>query len=527
MRARIRCFGFLAALFFALSALPAEATLRPDTSPNSDSLEGSLPQVNPAPPAAQPPAPPPPPPQEAIELTPLVFNPLLPETPVAWVNEKPITAASLLALVLEQNFSTGVSALVMGKILEIELKRAQVTLTDEDIASEMAEMVAQIAPGKSIEEVEKSGQTSLKHLRSQARTTRGWKLLFWTAQKVPEDQRTGQTQQLMMSFFIQQTMQRYDRKIRGQNPQPTIPGVVAQIVEKETNNEIVVGANEALDFLIGLVKQSGLLDARNELVDRAILEVETAKAGIKVSDDEVANWASGMRAKHPPPFTWEQICRIKGTTPEREMERWRRIQGWKRTLKEQPTDEQVLKFLEAHKSFFLGKTKKVSHILFRTTDDVTGLPLSPEKQKEALDNATMAFEKLQEGVDFGYLAETYSEDSVTAKGKGRLGQPIKEWGGGLDKAFQAAAWKLEAIGDMSGPVKSSFGWHVIKLEEINAPQAKQEPNWKEPRYWEWVTDEFDTMQMENFLEGLKKSAGVKLAPEAVIFELKGHDYNKI
>lgn len=476
------------------------------------------------PPAAAPVPPPAPPPPEPVVLTPLEFVPALPTTPVAWVDETPVPASTLLELVLEQNFSTGVSALMMGKIAEIELKAAGQEITEKDLREELTDMIASFAPGKTLEEVEKSGQTSMKHLMAQARNTRAWKKLFWTAQKVPDDQRTNQTQQLMLQFFMRQKMEPYDRRIRGQNPAPTIPGIVAQIVNKETKNEIVIGASEALDFLIGLVKPSGLIEARNEVVERAVLAAALAKAKAAVTEEEVANWAAKMRAKHPPPFTWDQICRIKGTSMEREMERWRRIQAWKRISGQQPAEAEIETFLNEHKHFFLGKTKKISHILVRTTDEVTGLTLGSEKEKEAEETIKVIRDKLVEGVDFGWLAENYSDDTVTAKGKGRLGQPIKEWGGGLDPRFQTAAWKLENIGDLSEPVRSQFGWHVIKLEEVTNPQAKQEPNWKEERYWEWIQDEFESQKMNAWLSELKAEAKVRLAPDAVVFALKDREY---
>lgn len=72
------------------------------------------------------------------------------------------------------------------------------------------------------------------------------------------------------------------------------------------------------------------------------------------------------------------------------------------------------------------------------------------------------YKQLQEGKDFTKLAKEQSEDRGTAQNGGELpwfgtGQMIPE--------FQEAAFKLENPGDISEPVRSFYGWHIIKLLE--------------------------------------------------------------
>ena len=462
-------------------------------------------------------------PSGPVILPPLVFLPELPTDPVASVDGVPIPASDILKIILDQNFTTGVTALVMGKIAELELQKAKVTLTDGDIVDELNGMLAQMAPGKTLEDIEREGSTSMTHLRSNARATRAWKKLFWTAQNIPEDQRTNQTNTMLHQFFMKTAPDNYDRRIRGANPAPAA-GTVAQIVDKTTGNEILVGASEALDFLMGLVKLSGMTDARKEAIERRILESEMKAKNVTVTEEEVATWAAHMRTVYPPPFSWEQILRATGSTAEKEMERWRRIQAWKRITGVNLTQEQLDQFLADNKSFFLGKTKKVSHVLFRTTDEVTGLPLPTEQRAAAESSAKEALRKLQEGVDFGWLAETYSEDTVTAKGKGRLAAAIKQWGGGLDPAFQNAVWSMEKVGELTGPVQSSFGWHVIKLEEVNNPAAKQEPDWKIDRYQEYIREQYETQLMTKWFAEVSAARKIELEADERLFSLKKRQY---
>jgi peptidyl-prolyl cis-trans isomerase C len=70
-------------------------------------------------------------------------------------------------------------------------------------------------------------------------------------------------------------------------------------------------------------------------------------------------------------------------------------------------------------------------------------------------------EKLLAGADFATLAAEVSDDPTAKTNGGKLG-----WFGAnkMDPAFSKAAFALKNIGDLSEPVKSSFGWHIIRLD---------------------------------------------------------------
>lgn len=77
------------------------------------------------------------------------------------------------------------------------------------------------------------------------------------------------------------------------------------------------------------------------------------------------------------------------------------------------------------------------------------------------DTARMIFEKIKAGENFEQMAYDFSLDPNAKRNRGDLGYFL--WGGMVDE-FQQAAFKMEA-GELSPPVKSTFGWHVIKLVE--------------------------------------------------------------
>ena len=77
-----------------------------------------------------------------------------------------------------------------------------------------------------------------------------------------------------------------------------------------------------------------------------------------------------------------------------------------------------------------------------------------EKQSHAI----QILEKIKNGEKFGRLAKENSIDSGSAKRDGNLGYFSR---GMMVKPFEEVAFKLE-IGQVSVPVKTQFGYHIIK-----------------------------------------------------------------
>ena len=76
------------------------------------------------------------------------------------------------------------------------------------------------------------------------------------------------------------------------------------------------------------------------------------------------------------------------------------------------------------------------------------------KQSESL----AILERIKNGEKFGVLAKELSIDSGSAKKDGSLGYFTR---GMMVKAFEETAFKLQ-IGEISEPVKTEFGYHIIK-----------------------------------------------------------------
>jgi len=107
---------------------------------------------------------------------------------------------------------------------------------------------------------------------------------------------------------------------------------------------------------------------------------------------------------------------------------------------------------------------RVAHILIRSKD-----PKNLEDTLKAFQTIQDIKKKISEGADFGEMAKQYSEDKGTAARGGELGFVER---GRTVPSFDDAAFKLK-VGEVSGIVKSQFGYHLIKAEEI-APTPSYE-----------------------------------------------------
>jgi parvulin-like peptidyl-prolyl isomerase len=98
-----------------------------------------------------------------------------------------------------------------------------------------------------------------------------------------------------------------------------------------------------------------------------------------------------------------------------------------------------------------------SHILLRVD------PEDPKRSNEAevKAKAEKILEQLKNGADFAKLAVEYSEERNVPVSKGDIGWADK---GQLVEPYEAAAFALEP-GQLSGLVRSRFGFHIIKLHE--------------------------------------------------------------
>ncbi|AZQ45250.1 peptidyl-prolyl cis-trans isomerase [Nonlabens ponticola] len=98
----------------------------------------------------------------------------------------------------------------------------------------------------------------------------------------------------------------------------------------------------------------------------------------------------------------------------------------------------------------------------------------PADSADAEARIRMVYEQLESGKEFGDMAKEFSEDINSSRNGGRIGR----FGtGGLNSPeFEEAAFALDTLGTYTKPIKTEYGWHIIRLLEKHpvAPYEKIE-----------------------------------------------------
>ncbi|MGL4223676.1 MAG: peptidylprolyl isomerase [Vibrio sp.] len=118
-------------------------------------------------------------------------------------------------------------------------------------------------------------------------------------------------------------------------------------------------------------------------------------------------------------------------------------------------DHAAQQFYQEHlDKYSTAEQRKVSHILIEGDD---------------AQSAQAILDQLKAGGDFATLAQQKSQDVGSAQDGGSLGWIERDT---MDPAFEAAAFALTEPNQVSGLVKSEFGYHIIRLDEVKAPVVK-------------------------------------------------------
>lgn len=153
-------------------------------------------------------------------------------------------------------------------------------------------------------------------------------------------------------------------------------------------------------------------------------------------------------------------------------------------IRSQITDAQARAFYDQQvKSFPGGKQVRASHILVPTEDQAKAI-----------------FEQIAHDGDFAELAKKHSTDPGSKVKGGDLGYFGR---GQMVPVFEKTAFSLP-VGDVSLPVKSRFGWHIIKVTD------KRD---RKPPPFEGLKDQIKTSLMHDkakkLVEDLRKNAQIE------------------
>ncbi|MFJ9386939.1 peptidylprolyl isomerase [Peribacillus sp. NPDC101481] len=186
-------------------------------------------------------------------------------------------------------------------------------------------------------------------------------------------------------------------------------------------------------------------DTLDLLITNKLVELEAEKAGIKIKDDEIQKEIDVMVESYGDEKSLKEQLEASGSS----MEALKKdIVVYLQTKKlVEPritvTDEEISTYFEDNKDTFAqAEQVEASHILVE--DEKTAKKVAKE---------------IADGGDFAKLAAEYSTDTETADNGGSLGYFGK---GDMVEEFENVAFDLD-INKVSDPVKSEYGYHIIKV----------------------------------------------------------------
>ncbi|MFZ4777089.1 MAG: peptidylprolyl isomerase [Terrimicrobiaceae bacterium] len=207
------------------------------------------------------------------------------------------------------------------------------------------------------------------------------------------------------------------------------------------------------------------MNGYRQILDELIMDKLVAKSAANepVTDEEVAAEIAKLKKQFPTEEAFETQLKEAGQSPEKlnsslrtmlQQQRWMQSQ-----IKDQDkiADADAKKFYDSNTDEFKNpETVKASHILFMVNKDD-----SAEVAKQKEDAAKKAAARAKKGEDFSKLAKQLSEEPGAKESGGDLGFFAKDR---MVPEFAEVAFSQKP-GDISAPVKTQFGWHVIKVTD--------------------------------------------------------------
>ncbi|WP_260258910.1 peptidylprolyl isomerase [Vibrio intestinalis] len=220
------------------------------------------------------------------------------------------------------------------------------------------------------------------------------------------------------------------------------PEGYAELLRRNLVRNQLLSAIETSDFsLAGEVNSQAKLIMQTREIQAINLSLSDFAAKVELSEEEIADYYQQNSERY--------------TRPEQVKVAYIELSAEQLKQSVTVTDEEVETYYQEHlDKYSTQEQRKVSHILVEGDDEA---------------KAQAILDELNAGADFATLAQEKSDDIGSSEEGGSLGFIERDV---MDPAFEDAAFALQNVGDVTGLVKSEFGYHIIKLDELQEPVAK-------------------------------------------------------
>ncbi len=253
--------------------------------------------------------------------------------------------------------------------------------------------------------------------------------------------------------------------IELQDPVAVVNGVPissAELREAFTNAVKASGAN------LADLSPEQQMEGFRELLDDLIMDklVSAAAEGVVVPQEEVDEEIAKIKSQFPSEEEFQQQITAAGQSPEKLAEAMGKMLKQQKWMESQfgeemaVTSEEAKAFYDSNQTEFdEPETVKASHILILVKKDD-----SEEVVQEKLATAKKAAARAKKGEDFTALAKELSEEPNVEQSGGDLGFFPKDR---MVPEFAEVAF-VQDVDTISDPVRTEYGWHVIKVTDKKA-----------------------------------------------------------
>ncbi|WP_350654025.1 peptidylprolyl isomerase [Pseudoalteromonas sp. D48-MNA-CIBAN-0056] len=236
---------------------------------------------------------------------------------------------------------------------------------------------------------------------------------------------------------------RYLQVIRQMNFQPDS---FREYLRDDMTRSQLVSAVAGTDFALqNELKSAIALQQQTRSIDYLVIDKQAMQADVDVTDQEVADYY--------------ELNAGQFLSPELISVNYIELDADDIDVASVSEDDVKAYYEQSKAQYVEPEKRRVSHILIDNSED----------DDAAKAKAESLLAQLNAGADFAQLAESSSDDIVSAEMGGDL-----EWieRDVMEPAFEDTAFALQNKGDYSDVVASEFGYHIIKLTDIQSQQVK-------------------------------------------------------
>lgn len=198
-----------------------------------------------------------------------------------------------------------------------------------------------------------------------------------------------------------------------------------------------------------------------QLALKVLLKQFVKEQNIDVNDNEVQGEMEKIRYflksnQNNSEKPLEEILEAQGSSISELEDEVRRTLALSKYLDTVVSDDEKRSYFDANKSAFNGEKVKASHVLIDTTKLETDAEL--EKARQKIEEIK---KEIDNGADFAEMARKYST-CPSAENGGDIGFFQRK--GSIVEEFAIVAFSME-VGEISEPVKTQFGYHIIKVTD--------------------------------------------------------------